>query len=132
LIVDTSALVAVIRKEHGHDLLEDTLEAAPTIAIGAPTLFEAAMVLTARLGESGRLALSLFVEENGIVSLPFDERHAHLAAQAFALYGKGRHSARLNYGDCMTYATAKVADAPLLFVGNDFASTDLTPALADL
>jgi ribonuclease VapC len=130
LIVDTSALVAVIREERGHALLEDRLEAAPAIGIGAPTLFEAAMVLTARLGETGRLVLSRFLEENGIVSLSFGKRHAHLATEAFARFGKGRHPASLNYGDCMTYATAKIADAPLLFVGGDFAKTDLTPALA--
>jgi ribonuclease VapC len=130
LIVDTSAVVAVIRREHGHSLLEDTLEAAPGIAIGAPTLFEAAMVLTIRLGEPGRLALSCFLKENGIALLPFDGSHAELAAEAFARYGKGRHPAGLNYGDCMTYATAKVADAPLLFIGDDFARTDLIPALA--
>lgn len=130
MIVDTSAVVAVIRREHGHVLLEDTLEAAPGIAIGAPTLFEAAMVLTIKLGEPGLLALSCFLDENGIVSLPFDKYHVELAAEAFTLYGKGRHPARLNYGDCMTYATAKIAGAPLLFIGDDFARTDLTPALA--
>jgi ribonuclease VapC len=130
LIVDTSAVVAVIHEEHGHALLEETLEAAPRIAIGAPTLLEASIVLTARLGEPGRLALALLLEENGIASLPFDENHAQLAAAAFSRYGKGRHPARLNFGDCMTYATAKLADAPLLFVGSDFANTDVTPALA--
>jgi ribonuclease VapC len=130
LIVDTSALVAVIRQEDGHVRLEDTLESASDVAIGSPTLFETAMVLTIKLGESGRSALSRFLKENGIVLLPFDASHTELAARAFARYGKGRHPARLNYCDCMTYATAKAAGAPLLFVGDDFARTDLIPALA--
>jgi ribonuclease VapC len=128
LIVDTSAIVAVIREEEGCALLEDTLEAAPEVAIGTPTLFETAMVLTSRLGEPGRLALSLFLEENGIATLPFDARQARFAVEAFIRYGKGRHPAGLNYGDCMTYATARIVDAPLLFVGDDFSKTDLVAA----
>jgi ribonuclease VapC len=59
--------------------------------------------------------------------IPFDDRHWSVAAEAFIRYGKGRHPARLNYGDCMAYATAKVAGAPLLFVGDDFAKTDIVP-----
>lgn len=95
---------------------------------GAPTLLETAMVLFAREGEIGRSALSLFLRENGVVSIPFDDRHLALALDAFARYGKGRHPAKLNYGDCMTYATARLADRPLLFLGEDFAKTDLRRA----
>lgn len=130
MILDTSAIVAVVREEQGCALLEDMLEAAPKIAIGTPTLFEAAMVLTRTLGESGSSVLPLFLEENGIVTLPFDGHHVRLATEAFIRFGKGRHPARLNYGDCMTYATARLANAPLLFIGNDFRKTDITPALA--
>jgi ribonuclease VapC len=130
LIVDTSAIIAVICEEQGHVLLEDRLEAAAEIAIGTPTLFEAAMVLTVRLGKPRRSVLPLFLEENGIVTLPFDGDHACLATEAFMRFGKGRHPARLNYGDCMTYATARLAEMPLLFIGDDFRRTDITPALA--
>jgi ribonuclease VapC len=130
VIVDTSAIVAVILKEPGSDFLEDRLEAAPEIAIGSPTLFEAEMVLSIKLGKRGRLLLSSFLEKNGIAVLPFGGKHACVATQAFLRFGKGRHPARLNYGDCMTYATACLAGAPLLFTGEDFAETDITPALA--
>jgi ribonuclease VapC len=126
LILDTSAVVAVIREEGGASGLMDAIEAAQSVAIGAPTLFETAMVLIVREGEAaGRSFLSLFLEENGIVSIPFDDRHRNLALDAFLRYGKGRHPAKLNLGDCMTYATARLADQPLLCIGNDFAKTDL-------
>jgi ribonuclease VapC len=126
LILDTSAVVAVIREEQGFVGLVDAIEAASSIAIGAPTLFETAMVLTVREGETaGRAVLSLFLDENGIVSIPFGDRHWTLAVDAFVRYGKGRHPARLNLGDCMTYATARAAEQPLLCVGDDFAKTDL-------
>jgi ribonuclease VapC len=129
LILDSSAVISVLRAEQGCGPLEDAIDAAPDIGIGAPTLFETAMVLTIRLGETGPLALSGFLRENGVELIPFDERHADLAAAAFARFGKGRHPARLNYGDCMTYATARLAGRPLLFIGDDFRHTDLAPAL---
>ena len=125
MILDSSAVVAVLREEDGSDGLVDAIEQAPEVAIGAPTLFETAMVLIARSGAAGRPTLSRFLQDNGIVSIPFDDRHWDVAAQAFHRYGKGRHPARLNYGDCMTYATARLADHPLLCVGGDFAKTDL-------
>jgi ribonuclease VapC len=128
LILDSSAVISMIEEEKGHLDLFGALVAAPVAAIGAPTLFETAMVLIAREGAAGRPVLSRFLDENEVVSLPFDDRHWQLAAQAFFRFGKGRHPARLNYGDCMTYATARVADRPLLCIGNDFAETDLTLA----
>lgn len=128
MILDSSAVVAVIREEKGSDLLVKAIEDAPRIAIGTPTLFETTMVLIARSGAAGRPSLAHFLQANDIDSIPFDDRHWELAAQAFFRYGKGRHPARLNYGDCMTYATARVADRPLLCVGDDFAKTDLTLA----
>ncbi len=85
-------------------------------------------MLIRRYGVVGRLMLSRFIEENSVISIPFDDRHWSIATNAYIRYGKGRHPARLNYGDCMTYATAKVADAPLLFIGNDFAKTDVAAA----
>jgi ribonuclease VapC len=128
LILDSSAIVAVIRGEQPRDHLLEAIESAPQVGIGAPTAVESAIVLVNRFGLVGRLALSRFLEKNGVVSIPFDDRHWTLAAEAFIRYGKGRHPAALNYGDCMTYATARLAGAPLLFVGEDFAQTDLVAA----
>jgi ribonuclease VapC len=116
--------------EAGHERLVRALAIAPRVAIGAPTLLEATMVLVAKEGEPSRLALAQFLRDYEITPIAFDDLHREVAVEAFLRYGKGRHPAGLNYGDCMSYATAKVADAPLLFVGADFAQTDLTPALA--
>lgn len=129
MILDSSAVVAVIREENDEARLLEAIEKADRVGIGAPTLTETSIVLVRRMGIVGRLALGRFLERNHIVSIPFEERHWNVAAQAFIRYGKGRHPAALNYGDCMTYATAYLADHPLLFTGNDFAKTDLVPAL---
>ena len=82
-------------------------------------------MLSSRLGIGGRTLLARLVEEAGLIVIPFSEEHARLAIDAYWRFGKGRHPARLNFGDCLTYATAKLADEPLLCVGDDFSSTDL-------
>jgi ribonuclease VapC len=129
LILDSSAAVSVIFREENHRLLSRTMSASLEVAIGAPTLFETELVVTRRHDRQARLLVAEFLEEHDVAILPFDGRHWDLAADAFVRFGKGRHPARLNYGDCMTYATARVASEPLLFVGEDFGHTDLTPVL---
>jgi ribonuclease VapC len=128
LILDSSSVLAVLFEEEGHGRVVDTIEGADILAIGAPTLFETGMVAIAVFDLRGRALVSQFLERWNVVVIPFDDRHWRAAADAFIRYGKGRHSARLNYGDCMTYAMAKIAGAPLLFVGDDFAKTDLVSA----
>lgn len=128
MILDSSAIVAVIREEEGSDRLVEAIEGASQLGIGTPTATESAIVLVRRYGLVGRLGLARFFEENDVMTIPFDERHWSVSAEAFIRYGKGRHPAALNYGDCMAYATARVAEAPLLFVGADFAQTDVASA----
>lgn len=128
MILDTSAVIAVIRDELDCRRVVEALEGASQIGIGTPTLTESAIVLVWRYGPAGRSILSRFLEENEIIDIPFDRRHWELSAEAFIRYGKGRHPAALNFGDCMAYATARVAGSPLLFVGDDFAQTDVEPA----
>ncbi|MGN6215912.1 MAG: type II toxin-antitoxin system VapC family toxin [Solirubrobacterales bacterium] len=128
MILDTSAVIALIQEEEGSDDLIEKLSEAGHVAIGAPSLVEATVVLVRRFGPSGRLSLDRFIEERDVISLPFDYRHWRAAQDAFMRFGKGRHAAGLNLGDCMSYATARVADEPLLFVGDDFARTDIAPA----
>ncbi|HEX5928992.1 MAG TPA: type II toxin-antitoxin system VapC family toxin [Solirubrobacterales bacterium] len=128
MILDTSAILALLREEPGHQHLFPVLERADTIRIGGPTLFEAAMVALRRFGEKGPGLVEHFLDEWRVQILPFGDRHWRTAFDAFVRFGKGRHPAALNYGDCMTYATARVAGMPLLFVGGDFARTDLEPA----
>lgn len=101
---------------------------ASALGIGAPTLVEATMVAVGQFDLHGRALLAQFLERNQVAEIPFGERHWRVAAEAFVRYGKGRHPASLNFGDCMTYATAQIADAPLLFVGEDFAKTDVAVA----
>lgn len=130
MILDSSAVLAVLFRERGHDLAEDAMERADIIAIGAPTLFETGMVAIGRYDLQGRALVSEFLERWSVVITPFDRAHWQLAANAFIRYGKGRHPARLNYGDCMSYATAKLAEMPLLFTGDDFAKTDVEAAIS--
>lgn len=129
MILDSSAVVSVILEEEGHARLVEAMAGAANLAIGAPTLLETGMVMIASLDLHGRALLAQFLERNRVVTIPFDDRHWSVAAEAFIRYGKGRHPAALNYGDCMTYATARLADHPLLFTGEDFARTDLAAAL---
>jgi ribonuclease VapC len=128
LILDSSAVVAVLNREPGFEELERRMSEAQVVEIGAPTLVECALVVGKVRGEDGTETLARFIRRTGIRVLPFDEAHADLAAEAFLDYGKGRHPARLNYGDCMTYATARRAERALLFTGEDFAQTDIQAA----
>jgi ribonuclease VapC len=101
---------------------------AGRVAIGAPTLVETTVVLVRRFGASGRVSLDRFVEERDVIAIPFEHRHWRAAQDALMRFGKGRHPASLNLGDCMSYAVARVADEPLLFIGDDFTRTDIAPA----
>jgi ribonuclease VapC len=128
MILDTSAIVAVVFREPEEEEFITKISTAPTVGIGAPTLAEAAIVLAARLGTEGHRLLALMLQRAGVVVVPFDEEHAQVAADAWVRYGKGRHPAALNLGDCIAYATACLAGRPLLCKGDDFPKTDLTLA----
>jgi len=125
VIVDSSAVVAILLEETGHGELLDALSSKSHTGIGASTLAETGIVLMARRGVPGRAALSRFIEEADLVVIPFGKHHWPVALDAFSRFGKGRHPAALNFGDCMTYAIAEIAGEPLLCVGEDFARTDL-------
>ena len=125
MIVDASALVCAIRREPGYDMILRRLAESVSNAIGAPTLLETGIVLSARLGPRGKTALARVSADARIEVVPFNEEHARIALDAFARFGKGRHPAALNFGDCCSYATAALAGEPLLCVGDDFRKTDL-------
>lgn len=125
MILDSSALVAVLLREPGHEGVLEVLKTAPTVGVGAPTAVESGVVLVARLGEQGRSLLLRLLDETGATVLPFTQEHLPIALSAWGRFGKGRHPAALNLGDCFTYATARVAGRPLLCVGEDFPATDL-------
>jgi len=128
MIVDSSALIAIVLREEGYEAVVARLTTADAAAAGTPTLAETGIVLRARLGARADGVLERMLDEFGIQEVPFGEIHWREAVEAFRKYGRGQHRASLNFGDCMTYATAKLAGAPLLFTGDDFARTDLQRA----
>ena len=129
MILDTSAIVAIFLRESGYEQLLSAIEQAETVAVAAPTLLETGIVLSARLGQDASGLLQMFLTSCGAEVLPFTEAHWQVAVQAWRTWGKGRHPAGLNFGDCVSFAAARVADMPLLFVGADFAHTDVARAI---
>jgi ribonuclease VapC len=128
MILDSSALLAIVFKEPGFEAILDRIAAAPGVAAGTPTLAETGVVLHARLGGNAAGLLERMLDELDVQELPFGELHWREAADAYRRFGKGRHLAALNFGDCMTYAVASLSGEPLLFVGDDFSQTDLEVA----
>lgn len=125
MVLDSSALVAILMKADGHkDLLRKVLGAEINV-MGFPTLLETTMVLSSKLGYDARPKVTDLLKELQCELIPFGERHFSAAIGAFLRYGRGRHPAALNFGDCMSYAVAEIAEMPLLFVGDDFSQTDL-------
>jgi ribonuclease VapC len=129
MILDSSAVVAITLREPGFENLLAVMDAAPRIGIGAPTLVETAVVLSARTGMDGRGLVSRFLLEADVAVVPFTDAHFGTAVDAWLRFGRGRHPAGLNFGDCLAYATARLASEPLLFTGNDLRRTDISAAL---
>ena len=128
MILDSSAIIAVICRETGHETLVAKIAAARQLLVGAPTVAETQLALTVRLGRDAGALVEQFLAEAQAMVVPFTREHVSAFFEGFLRYGKGRHPARLNMGDCFTYATARVAGLPLLFVGDDFSMTDLAAA----
>lgn len=124
VVVDTSALVAILTDEPGRPWLAEQLAAASTRLIAAPTVVELGIVLEARAPASTGIARRA-LRDSQIVVVPFDEHLAERALDAWRRFGRGRHRAALNYGDCFTYALAEETGHPIVCVGDDFAGTDL-------
>ncbi|HEX5761454.1 MAG TPA: type II toxin-antitoxin system VapC family toxin [Thermoanaerobaculia bacterium] len=125
MILDTSAIIAILLEEPEIDRLLERVEQASLVAVGTPTLVEAGLVLGRRLDTDPRALLARLVQEFSIRVLPFAEHHWLEAVGAYRRFGKGRHPAALNFGDCLSYAVAKAARQPLLCTGDDFRQTDL-------
>jgi ribonuclease VapC len=130
MVVDTSALVAILLREPASPEFDRALARASVRLISAVTRVEVAMVIEGRKRETGRADLEALLREIPIEVTAVTPQQAEIAIDAFRRYGKGRHPARLNIGDCFAYALAKATDLPLLFKGGDFARTDIRPALA--
>jgi len=128
MTLDSSALIAILFAEHGYLDLIDRILAADQVRVGTPTLVETSMVLAGRRRTKAVGEVEALVEELGVTVVPFGEREWHAAVAAYLRFGRGRHPAALNFGDCLAYAAASVANDTLLFVGDDFGQTDIAPA----
>jgi ribonuclease VapC len=125
MVLDASAVLAILLLEAEAPRFAAEIENEPVCRISAATLLEAAIVIESRTGERGAQELDAFVARANLVIEPFTAEQFALARHAFRTYGKGRHRAALNFGDCITYALAKSCRERLLFKGTDFLSTDV-------
>jgi ribonuclease VapC len=129
MIVDTSAALAVVLGEPGFEVFASAISASETPRISAASFLEASIVAEIRAGDRGLRQFDYFMRESGLSVEPVTHEHALIAREGFSNYGKGRHPAGLNFGDCFAYALAKSTGEPLLFKGEDFRQTDVVPAL---
>ncbi len=129
MIVDTSALIAILFDESDAHEYARAIAEAEAPRLSAASFVETAIVVEAQTKNGARGQFDALIRRAGIVIEPVTEEQAHLARQAYTDFGKGRHPAGLNFGDCFAYALAKLTAEPLLFKGDDFRKTDITPAL---
>jgi len=128
MIVDSSALVAILLKEPEALRLTTAIAMSSSCRLASSCFLEASMIILGRREEDGLRDLDLYLARSRIEIVPFTESQARLARDAFRRYGKGRHPAQLNFGDCMAYALARESGEELLFKGTDFGQTDIAVA----
>jgi ribonuclease VapC len=125
MVIDTSALVALLLDEPDASRIAEAIELASVRLLSAASFLETSIVIESRKGEAGGRELELLLYRASIEVAPVDQDQAEIARQAWRRYGKGRHPAGLNYGDCFAYALARQRHLPLLFKGDDFSQTDI-------
>ena len=130
MVIDTSALLAVLQDEPERRVFTEAIEAAESRAMSVATFLEVSIVIESRCGAEGLRDLDQFMDRAGIELVDVDAEQVRIGRRAFSLFGKGRHPAALNFGDCFAYALAIVLGEPLLFKGSDFLRTDVVPCLA--
>lgn len=128
MVLDTSALVAVLFDEPERETFVELIQSAERRLISAGTLVESSIVIEARRGEAAGRELDLLLHRADVAVVPVDADQAEVARAAWRRFGKGRHPAALAFGDCFSYALAAVSGEPLLFKRDDFSQTDITPA----
>lgn len=129
MVIDFSAVLAILQDEPERRTFNALIVDAKSCSLSAATLVELSIVVQARFGAEGQSDLELFLHTAQVEIVRFTLEQAELARTAFARYGKGRHCAGLNLGDCFSYALARFLDEPLLFKGDDFVHTDLRSAI---
>jgi ribonuclease VapC len=130
MVIDTSALLAVLQDEPERRRFNESIELADSRLMSTATFVEVSIVTETRFGTEGLRDLDRFIERADIELVPVDVAQARVAREAFSRFGKGRHAAGLNFGDCFAYALARVLGEPLLFKGEDFSRTDVRPFVA--
>ena len=128
MVIDTSAILAVLLDEPEAPDFEQRIAADPVRLISAATLVETAIVIESRLGDAGGREFDLWLHRLDAEVVPVDADQAQMARRTWRRFGKGRHPAGLNYGDCFAHALAATSGEPLLFKGDDFSRTDLVAA----
>lgn len=132
MVLDSSAVLAILQNEPERNAFNEVIAAASQRLLSAASLVELSIVIGARYGSDGQVELDCFLNTAEIQIVSLDRGQAELARLAFARFGKGRHRAALNFGDCFSYALAKWFNQPLLFKGDDFSYTDLVAATTPL
>lgn len=128
MVIDTSAVLAILQDEPERRSFNELIEKAPTRSMSVASWLEASMVLQSRFGAEGMRDLDRFLEKARIEIVPVDQQQGEEAREAFRRFGKGRHAAGLNFGDCFSYGLTRSLGQPLLFKGDDFSQTDLPAA----
>ncbi|MDB5440087.1 MAG: PilT protein domain protein [Caulobacteraceae bacterium] len=129
MVIDSSALIAILQGEPEEPAFRQAIRTARSRLLAAPTRVEASMVALGRAGEPGLAQMQALIERLDLEVVPFSDEQARLATDAFRRFGKGRHPAGLNFGDCLAYALAQATGEALLFKGGDFAATDVKRAV---
>ncbi len=130
MVIDSSVLLAILQEEPESTRFIEALASAGSRRMSVASFVEVSIVIESRFGGEGIRDLDLFIDRAGIELAAVDLEQAKLARYGFSRYGKGRHQAGLNYGDCFSYALARVRSEPLLFKGDDFKHTDVAVAIA--
>ena len=129
MVVDTSAIIAILLDEPERGKFAKVLETSRDRRVSTVSLVETSIVIETRLGAAGIRELDQLLKEASLETVGFDHEQALLAREAYRLFGRGRHPAALNFGDCCTYALASALGEPLLFKGDDFSQTDIASAI---
>lgn len=129
MVIDTSAVIAILFGEGDAERYSTAIDIDPTRLMSAASVLEACLVVERELGEEGNRELDLLLLKIGMETIAFNEAQLQVARHAFRQYGKGRHPAGLNFGDCFSYALSRTSGEPLLFKGDDFSKTDVIACL---
>jgi ribonuclease VapC len=125
MVIDTSAVIAILQNEPERRTFNEAIEGAEARSLSVASFVETSLIVESRYGSEGMRDLDLFINKAQIELIAVDVEQAHLARQAFRQFGKGRHAAGLNFGDCFSYALARSLSDSLLYKGSDFGKCDV-------